>query len=244
MPRLIAAARRLEVVTHAVRLPGIRSVYGDLGVRDRTGRPLGTLRHGPSDRAGRRRIDGSQVRREIELVFSVVLVPETPADVEIEHDVGALSRDAHGILHERVDRRPPVPVHLRRGLGRIVPRDQGLGRVDRHPDGVILAGGHFALAQEGRGPLLQGEQVKALPGLRNKHPLAVHARVLRRVCLDPHHVDVDAVERVIRERSVGEPHRNPRPQDRWGVRRGVVLIARGQGERERQASGECGTFRH
>ena len=125
MPGLITASRRLEVGLNTVR------VHVDLGVRDRTGRPRGVLRHRPGDRAGCGGIDGSQIRHEIERISAVIPVLKTPTDVEIEHDVGALCRDVHRVLNERVDGRKPVPVHLRRVLGRIVPGDRGEARVDK-----------------------------------------------------------------------------------------------------------------
>ena len=239
VPGLITASRRLEVVPDAVR------VQEDLGVRDRTGRPPGVLRYRPGDRADCGGIDRSQDRVEIErVVVAGKVVQKAPTDVEIEHDVRPLGRYVDRVLDRRVDRRPAVPVHVSRGLRRIVPGDRGQARVDGHADPVVPARGHLPLAQERRRPLLQGEQVEALAGLGDDRPQVAATAVLRCAGLDPHDVDGDAVERVIREGSVGEPHRDARPQPRRGGDRGVVLVAPGQGERDRQESGECGTSRH
>src|SRR5207302_217931 len=77
-----------------------------------------------------------------------------------------------------------------------------------------------------------------------ERPLAAAARVLRGVGLDPRNVDVDAVERVIRERRVREPHRDLGPHELRGRHARVVLVAAGPGESDRRQDSKEATSRH
>src|SRR5207253_8738065 len=116
----------------------------------------------------------------------------------------------------------------------------------RHANLVVLAAWELSCPEESRRTPLESEEVDALPGLGDDRPVPNGAQGVRRIGLrarlDTDDVEVHARDRVVREGGVGEPHRDARPQAGWRGERGLVLVAAGQWEGDRQASGEVGTL--
>src|SRR5437867_3432677 len=162
-------------------------------------------RHLPRDRSGCRRVDRTEVGYEREVLVPVKGVQEAPADVEIDHDVGACRRHVEGMLHEGVQlhlarSRMVLPIH--EGRVATAPPDGRQARIDRHPDRLILAGRQLPFAHEGRGALLQPEQIEGLSRLGDEYPVAASARVQLRARFDADDIYVHARDRVIPERRV------------------------------------------
>src|SRR5207237_8979105 len=98
-PSGIAATGRLEV-PGTVRPARVGDGNGELGVGDGTGRPTGLLRHGSGDLPRGRGVDDAEVKREIELVCSEVVVQEDLADVGVNQAVPVLPRTTCGGIDE------------------------------------------------------------------------------------------------------------------------------------------------